>query len=100
MARLERPRSPSETRRSWPRWPWCWNECRFDVVHFNNGLHGWGYNEEEYQKHFPELVATIRKHAPKAKLTWATTTPVRTSGDLTVFDDAPSGCKHETRSPR
>ena len=38
-------------------------QCRFDVVHFNNGLHGWGYSEEEYQQHFPELVATIRKHA-------------------------------------
>jgi hypothetical protein len=44
-------------------------QCRFDVVHFNNGLHGWGYSEEEYQKCFPELVATIRKHAPQAKLT-------------------------------
>ena len=22
-------------------------QCRFDVVHFNNGLHGWGYCEEE-----------------------------------------------------
>jgi len=38
-------------------------QCRFDVVHFNNGLHGWGYTEEEYQQHFPELLATIRKHA-------------------------------------
>lgn len=57
-------------------------QCPFDVVHFNNGLHGWGYSEEEYQKHFPDLVATIRKHAPQAKLIWATTTPVRTSSDL------------------
>lgn len=52
-------------------------QYRFDVVHFNNGLHGWGYSEEEYGKHFPELVATIRKHAPSAKLIWATITPMR-----------------------
>ena len=58
------------------------DQCRFDVVHFNNGLHGWGYSEEEYQKHFPELVATIRKHAPKARLIWATITPVRVSGNV------------------
>ncbi len=58
------------------------DQCRFDVVHFNNGLHGWGYSDEEYQKHFPDLLATIRKHAPQAKLIWATTTPVRTSPDL------------------
>ena len=61
------------------------DQCRFDVVHFNNGLHGWGYSEDEYQKHFPELVATIRKHAPKAKLIWATTTPMRQSGKLDVI---------------
>ena len=60
-------------------------QCRFDVVHFNNGLHGWGYSEEEYQKHFPELVATIRKHAPQAKLIWATITPIRQAGKLEVI---------------
>ncbi len=61
------------------------DQCRFDVVHFNNGLHGWGYSEDEYQRHFPELVATIRKHAPKAKLIWATITPMRQSGKLDVI---------------
>jgi lysophospholipase L1-like esterase len=57
-------------------------QARFDVVHFNNGLHGWGYSEAEYERHFPELVAAIRKNAPQAKLIWATTTPIRTSKDL------------------
>jgi lysophospholipase L1-like esterase len=61
------------------------DQCHFDVVHFNNGLHGWGYSEQEYEKSFPDLVATIRKHTPKAKLIWATTTPTCTKGDLTVF---------------
>jgi hypothetical protein len=61
------------------------DQCRFDVVHFNNGLHGSEYSEEEYEKSFPELVATIRKHAPKAKLIWATTTPVRNSSDLKLL---------------
>jgi lysophospholipase L1-like esterase len=60
-------------------------QCHFDVVHFNNGLHGWGYSEAEYEKGFPALVATIRKHAPKARLIWATTTPTRTRENLTVF---------------
>lgn len=57
-------------------------QCRFDVVHFNNGLHGSGYSEEEYAKQFPELLATIRRHAAQAKLIWATTTPVRETGNL------------------
>ncbi len=58
------------------------DQCRFDVVHFNNGLHGWGYTEDEYEKRFPDLVVTVRKHAPKAKLIWATITPMRQPGNL------------------
>lgn len=50
---------------------------RFDVVHFNNGMHGWGYTEEEYRRYFPELVTAVRHGAPEAQLVWATTTPVR-----------------------
>src|ERR1700726_1885777 len=23
-------------------------QTHFDVIHFNNGMHGWGYTEEEY----------------------------------------------------
>jgi lysophospholipase L1-like esterase len=52
-------------------------QTAFDVVHFNNGLHGWGYTEEQYAAALPELVAVLRKGAPGAKLVWATTTPVR-----------------------
>ena len=49
----------------------------FDVVHFNNGLHGAGYTEEEYAAAFPEMVQTIKECAkPGARLIWATTTPV------------------------
>jgi hypothetical protein len=55
-------------------------QAKFDVVHFNNGLHGWGYTEDEYAKALPDLVTTIRKNAPGAKLIWATTTPVREPG--------------------
>lgn len=59
---------------------------RFDVVHFNNGLHGWGYTEEEYGESFPELIKTIKKHAPGAKLIWASTSPIRTGEGMTGFD--------------
>ncbi len=52
-------------------------QVKFDVVHFNIGMHGWEYTEAEYQKHLPELIAVIRKVAPGAKLIWANTTPIR-----------------------
>jgi lysophospholipase L1-like esterase len=53
-------------------------QARFDVVHFNIGMHGWTYSEDEYRQHFPALIAAIRTHAPQAKLAWASTTPIRT----------------------
>jgi lysophospholipase L1-like esterase len=52
-------------------------EAKFDVVHFNIGMHGWAYSEDEYRSRLPELLAAIRKGAPGAKLVWASTTPVR-----------------------
>jgi lysophospholipase L1-like esterase len=52
-------------------------EAKFDAVHFNNGLHGWGYTEDEYAAALPDLVAAVRKGAPGAKLLWASTTPIR-----------------------
>jgi GDSL-like Lipase/Acylhydrolase family len=55
----------------------------FDVVVFNNGMHGWQHSEAEYRKAFPKLIKAIRAHAPKAKLIWATTTPLRNVKDVT-----------------
>jgi lysophospholipase L1-like esterase len=50
----------------------------FQVVHFNNGMHGWGYTEEQYQAAFPDFLKAVRSIAAKAApLIWATTTPVR-----------------------
>ncbi len=52
------------------------SQNQFDVIQFNNGLHGWGYTEEEYANGLPDLVDVIRKGAPAAKLVWAATTPL------------------------
>ena len=57
--------------------------AKFDVVQFNNGMHGWQHSEAEYRKAFPKLIKTIRAHAPKARLLWATTTPLRNGKDVT-----------------
>lgn len=54
-------------------------EYQFDVIHFNNGMHGWQHSESEYQEGFPRLLKTIKKYAPNAKLIWATTTPLKIS---------------------
>ncbi|MDR3706926.1 MAG: SGNH/GDSL hydrolase family protein [Capsulimonadaceae bacterium] len=59
---------------------------KFDIVHFNNGMHGWDYTEEEYKRYFPELLAVIRKNAPAAKLIWGTITPVRAANNVAVIE--------------
>jgi len=61
-------------------------QAKFDVIHLNNGMHGWGYTEDEYAKAVPDLVTAIRKAAPGAKLVWASTTPVRVAGKVDQFD--------------
>lgn len=72
-------------------------QYRFDVIHFNNGLHGFGYTEADYQRDFPVLLALFKKHAPNAKLIWATTTPMRVAGNLAAFDPKTERVKHRNR---
>jgi hypothetical protein len=52
------------------------SETKFDVIHFNVGMHGWAYSEDDYRKYLPEVLKVIRKDAPVARLIWASTTPV------------------------
>jgi len=59
----------------------------FAVVHFNNGLHGWGYTEDQYRDGLVKTVDVIRKQTGDAKLIWATTTPVRQVNDLKKFGE-------------
>lgn len=49
---------------------------KFAVVHFNNGMHGWGYSETEYAAGLPAMIAALKTGASNAKLIWASTTPV------------------------
>jgi hypothetical protein len=62
-------------------------EYKFDVIHFNNGMHGWQHSEKEYEKAFPKFLKTIQKYAPNAKLIWANTTPLKASPNLPPGND-------------
>lgn len=51
----------------------------YDVIHFNLGLHGWQKGripEGQYEPLTHAMVQAFKKFAPKAKLIWASTTPV------------------------
>jgi len=53
-------------------------KVRFRVVHFNNGMHGWGYTEEEYKIAFPQLIRSAKSLRDKqGVLIWTSTTPVK-----------------------
>lgn len=56
----------------------------FDIIHFNNGLHGMGYTEQEYDRDFPMLLALFKRYAPDARLIWANCTPLFQGEDMTV----------------
>ena len=58
------------------------SQYKFNIIHFNNGMHGWQHSEAEYEKAFPQFLKTIRKFAPNAKLIWASTTPLKVSPNL------------------
>ena len=59
------------------------DQAKFDVIHFNNGMHGWQHSEAEYRHAFPKFLKIIRAHAPKARLVWAATTPLRDGKGVT-----------------
>lgn len=50
---------------------------RFQLVHLNNGLHGWDYSEQEYGAALPPFLAELRHLFPASTLVWSTITPIR-----------------------
>ena len=60
-------------------------QYKFSAIHFNNGLHGWGYTEDQYRDGLLRTVAAVKEHSGGAKFIWATTTPMRESSDLQKF---------------
>lgn len=61
-------------------------QYRFDVIHFNNGLHGFGYTEDDYRRAFPGFLEALKRGSPGSRLIWATTTPVRLRDQLDRLD--------------
>lgn len=54
---------------------------RFQVIHVNNGLHGWTYTEEQYRQAMPKLMETLARYGKGATIIWATSTPRRNPQD-------------------
>ena len=51
----------------------------FDVIHFNNGLHGWDYSEEEYEIGLEKAFDKLLSYS--GKVIFGNTTPMRDRED-------------------
>ncbi len=52
------------------------DEAKYDVIHFNNGLHSLGTSVADYEKGMKAALDLIRAKQPKAKIVWASSTPL------------------------
>jgi lysophospholipase L1-like esterase len=57
-------------------------QYKFSVIHFNHGLHGWGYTEAQYAEAFDKLLKALKDNGQGAKLIWGTTTPVQSGSSM------------------
>ena len=55
-------------------------EAKYDVVHFNNGLHSLQTPTEAYEKSFRAALELIRRKQPGAKIVWCASTPLKDAG--------------------
>ena len=55
------------------------DEAKYDVIHFNNGLHSLGTRDADWEKGIKAAFALIRKKQPNAKLIWCASTPLKDS---------------------
>ena len=63
----------------------------YDVVHFNMGLHGWPkgrIKDGTFEPLTKAYVEVIRRKLPKARIIWASSTPVTVKGTPTELDPA------------
>ena len=72
-------------------------QYRFAVIHFNNGLHGFGYTEDQYRAGLSALLEALAKHSGNAKLIWATSTPMRIPNNLGQLAETTARVKARNR---
>lgn len=53
------------------------DEGKYDVIHFNNGLHSLRTPTGDYARELEVVFRLIRKKQPQAKIVWATSTPLK-----------------------
>jgi hypothetical protein len=60
---------------------------RFNVISFNNGLHGAEYSTEQYSQYIPQVYKLFREANPGVKLIWVNTTGSRMRDNFGLFNE-------------
>ena len=55
----------------------CLDEAKYDVIHFNNGLHSLGTPTDNWAKGLEAALRLIREKQPSARIIWTTSTPLK-----------------------
>lgn len=65
------------------------SDYEFTVIHFNNGLHGWDFDEDTYREGLAKAFDLLVAHCGAANLIWGSTTPVwdKETGELKDRND-------------
>jgi hypothetical protein len=56
---------------------WFLKSNKFDIISFNNGLHGVDFTLDQYANDFPVIYKLFKKYQPAANLIWVNTTARR-----------------------
>ena len=55
------------------------DEAKYDVIHFNNGLHSCETPDADYEKSYRAALRLVKAKQPGARLFWASSTPINTA---------------------
>ena len=69
------------------------DEAKYDVVHFNNGLHSCETPVADYEKSYRAALELVKAKQPDARIVWASSTPLNTAnadkaGKVVQLNDA------------
>ena len=57
------------------------NQYTYDVIHLNNGLHGFEYGDEAYESGYRKALETMKQLAPSAKVVLVLSTPLQSTSN-------------------
>ncbi len=75
-------------------------EYPFELIHLNNGLHGWAYDEPAYAEALGGCMDFLGEQAPASILIWASSTPVWVRGESGVLDPKNERVRERNRLAR